>query len=287
MSSVPAIIVASVPQASSDRDLVDLWLATHRSAETVRAYRHDIDTALDALQKPLQSVTLRDLLDYSATLHGAPASVARRLSAVKSLWAFAHRIGYVQMDVAAAVPVSTVRNGLAERILSREDVLHMLESEPDPRDRIMLRLAYLSGLRVSELSELRWLHVLPRDNGVQLSVLGKGGKTRQVLVPMGAPLMELRGDAGPNDFVFRSRKTGGAICPMQIRRIVKDAAIRAGLPNKVSPHWLRHANASHALDNKCPVHVVQQSLGHASLATTTRYVHARPDDGSGMYLTGS
>ena len=69
-----------------------------------------------------------------------------------------------------------------------------------------------------------------------------------------------------------------------IHRAVKAAAVLAGLPNAVSAHWLRHAHASHALDRGAPVHVVQATLGHASLATVSRYTHARPSDGSGLYL---
>lgn len=94
----------------------------------------------------------------------------------------------------------------------------------------------------------------------------------------------LRGDAGPDDPVFRSRE-GGALDPSQVHRIMKDAAKRAKLPAEVSAHWLRHAHASHALTRGCPVHVVRSTLGHASLQTTTRYVDAFPDDSSARYLT--
>ncbi|MBU4356156.1 MAG: tyrosine-type recombinase/integrase, partial [Proteobacteria bacterium] len=62
------------------------------------------------------------------------------------------------------------------------------------------------------------------------------------------------------------------------------AAIRAGIEGAVSPHWLRHAHASHALDRGAPIHLVQATLGHASVATTGKYLHARPDDSSARYL---
>jgi integrase/recombinase XerD len=72
---------------------------------------------------------------------------------------------------------------------------------------------------------------------------------------------------------------------MAVHLIVKAAAKRAKLPAAMSAHWLRHSHASHALDRGAPVHVVQSSLGHASLTTTTRYSHARPGDSSARYLT--
>jgi integrase/recombinase XerD len=69
-----------------------------------------------------------------------------------------------------------------------------------------------------------------------------------------------------------------------VERIVAKAAQRAGLEGKVSPHWLRHSHASHALDHQAPVHLVKETLGHSNLATTGKYLHARPGESSGRYL---
>ncbi len=85
---------------------------------------------------------------------------------------------------------------------------------------------------------------------------------------------------------YRSREGGGALDPSQAHRIVKRAAQRAGLSEAMSAHWLRHAHVSHALDRGAPVHLVQATVGHASLATTSRYAHARPSDSSSRYLPG-
>ena len=85
--------------------------------------------------------------------------------------------------------------------------------------------------------------------------------------------------------MFRSAK-GGHLDPAQTHRVVKAAAVRAGLPAAISAHWLRHAHASHALDRGAPIHLVQATLGHASVATTSRYLHARPSDSSSRYLAG-
>jgi integrase/recombinase XerD len=154
-----------------------------------------------------------------------------------------------------------------------------------PRNRALLRLAYAGGLRVSELVGLAWRDLQPREDAGQVTVFGKGGKTRTVLLSAAtwADLVALRGDAGADDPVFRSRR-GGHLDPRQVRRIVLGAAQRAGLEAKVSPHWLRHAHASHALDRGAPVHLVAATLGHASIATTGKYAHARPTDSSARYL---
>ena len=83
--------------------------------------------------------------------------------------------------------------------------------------------------------------------------------------------------------MFRSRK-GGHLDPSAVHRIVKAAAERAGLSEEVSAHWLRHGHASHSLERGAPIHLVQATLGHASVATTGRYLHARPTDSSARYL---
>ena len=93
----------------------------------------------------------------------------------------------------------------------------------------------------------------------------------------------LRGEAPADAAVFESRQ-GGALDQASVHRVVKAAAQRAGLDPAVSAHWLRHAHASHSLDRGAPIHLVQATLGHASVATTGKYLHARPSDSSSRYL---
>src|SRR5207244_10372095 len=235
----------------------------------------------------LHTVTLADLQDFADSLCAlAPASQCRVLSSVKSLLAFSHCIGYLAFDVGRPLRLPTNRNRLSERILA-EGVIHkILALEPSRRNRALLRLLYAAGLRVFELCALTWQHLQERDDAGQVTVPGKGGKTRTVLLSA-ATWQELPGLGGDGDAVapvFRSRK-GGALSHSQVLRIVRAAAWRAGIQAPVSPHWLRHAHASHALERGCPIHLVQPTLGHASVATTGRYLHARPTDSSARYLS--
>ena len=110
----------------------------------------------------------------------------------------------------------------------------------------------------------------------------KGSVTPDLLTL--SKLLELRGDASADDPVFRSRKRLGALKPLAVLRIVRHAARRAGIDLAVSPHWLRHAHASHALDRGAPIHPAQTTLGHVSITTTGRYLHARPSDSSSRFL---
>jgi len=272
-------------QAESDDAMVRLWLHG-RSPGTMRAYAADAGLFFVRAGKTLRAVTAADVQAFTDTLDGlAPASRARKVSAVKSLLSFAQRVGYTAFNAGAPVRLPPVRNTLAGRIMDEASVLRLVHMETGLRNGAMLRLAYAAGLRVSELCGLCWRDLAPRGGAGQITVLGKGGKTRAVLLTAGVwnAVAALRGNAGPDAPVFRSAR-GGHLDPSQVHRIVKDAAARAGLPAAVSAHWLRHAHVSHALDRGAPAHLVQATVGHASLATTSRYAHARPDDSSARYL---
>lgn len=274
-------------QAENDQHLIVLWLHG-RSRHTQRAYRADAERFLVAVEKPLHRITLGDLQQFAEQLLESglePTSVYRTMSAIKSLFAFGHRLGYLQFDVAAPLRLPALRVKLAERILEETDVLRMIALEGMPRNKAILLTLYAGGFRVAELCSLKWSDLQSRDTAGQITVFGKGSKTRTVLVPQSVwtCLMSLRGDAPAHAPVFRSRK-GGHLNESQVWRIVRKAAKRAGIEKAVSCHWLRHAHASHALDRGSPIHLVQATLGHSSISTTGKYLHARPTDSSSSYL---
>jgi len=280
-----AIVVPQ--QADSDQHLIDLWLHG-RSRHTQRAYRKDALRFLETVEKPLHRTTLGDLQEYAGQLIESGlqvSSVHRMMSAVKSLFGFGHRLGYLPFDVARPLRLPMLRDGLAERILDETDVLRMIALEGMPRNKAILLTLYAGGFGVAELCSLKWSDLQNRDKSGQITVFGKGGKTRTVLMPQSVwnALQSLRNEARDKDSVFRSRK-GGHLDESQVWRIVRKASKRAGIEKEVSCHWLRHAHASHALDRGAPIHLVQATLGHSSIATTGRYLHARPRNSSSSYL---
>ncbi|WP_238292801.1 tyrosine-type recombinase/integrase [Methylobacterium longum] len=265
--------------------MVRLWLARSSSPNTRRNYEREARRFLAHVGKPLGSVRMGELQDYLASLLGSSATVALAASALKSLFTFAQEVGYLRFNIGAAVKVPPIKNTLAERIMSEADALLMIRQEPILRNRVLLTVLYGGGLRISEVCGLRWRDLTVRDEAGQATVFGKGGKTRAVLLSAATwkVLTALRGVAPADQPVFRSRK-GGALDPSAVHRVVKAAAARAGLPGEVSAHWLRHAHASHSLDRGAPIHLVQATLGHASVATTGRYLHARPSESSARFL---
>jgi integrase/recombinase XerD len=154
---VASTALVAPQQAESDQHLIDLWLHG-RSPHTQRAYRADTERFLEAVGKPLHRITLGDLQAFAGQLAESglePSSVHRSMSAVKSLFAFGHRLGYLPFDVARPLRLPALRDGLADRILEETDVVKMIALEQMPRNRAILLTLYAGGFRVAELCSLK------------------------------------------------------------------------------------------------------------------------------------
>jgi len=268
--------------ATNER-IVELWLS-RKAKKTQKSYRYDILQFLAFVRnKHLSEITLPDLVDYLNNLeHLAKATQARKLAAIKSLLSFAYRSGFTVVNVGAAMESVRVPNELANRILTETEVFRMIEYTEKPRDKALIRFLYSTAVRVEEAHEMTWKDL---NNGV-LTVHGKGGKNRFIRLTdeMIELLESIRPENwDPDDPIWVSQK-GNPLSTCRMWAIVKQAAKRAGIKKEVSPHFMRHSHATHALDRGAPIHLVQAQLGHVSLATTSKYVHVRPDDTSSRYL---
>lgn len=272
-------------QADTDDQLIGLWLHG-KSQHSQRAYAADIAKFAAFVAKPLSFVTLGDLQQFADSLLDLSDNTRKRtISSVKSLFTFGQRLGYLQYNVAAALKAPKPKNTLAERILTEGEVLTMIALTTKPRDKVLVRLLYASAGRVSEICGLTWRDVQPSGESGQVTLFGKGGDTRAVKLSAETwkALQGAKGEAGPDEPVFASQM-GGAMVPSRIWQIVREAARRAGIVGNVSPHWFRHSHASHALDRGASVALVRDTLGHSSLAVTSRYTHAKPDQSSALHL---
>lgn len=310
-------------EVNSTSQLVALWLHGF-SPETVRSYEYDIRCFIGFMTgKKAQLVTLNDLdlrtvklndvqayVDFLIHQKYSPASLNRQLAAVRSLFAMGFDCGYLTFNATAKVKGVKQKDDLAERILSEFETMQLLATAKSKvvefsskskkghldqkekialRNHLLLEFLYYTGARVSEVARLTWRDIKANRNGLgQVTLFGKGGKTRTVLLSesLYRDLLATRTSKDPEAAVFASRKGDKPLQARQIRKIVNDTAAEAGLSGSVSPHWLRHSHASHSLDRGAPPQLVQQTLGHQSLQTLTRYAHARPSDSSGLYLPG-
>lgn len=266
---------------------------------TQLAYGRDLIDAADHLAAAgttLESATTEAIETYLVALDAqglSQATRARRLSALKQFYRFARDEGWRPDN-----PVLRMDGpGRARRLpgtLSEPEVLRLLDAARDhgadaatrARNACLFELLYATGLRVSELVSLP--HAALRGAPEMLMVRGKGGKDR--LVPLSDParlatavwlthrdaaetLARSRGEA-PSRFLFPARGAEGHMTRMRFHGLVKEVALRAGLnPERVSPHVLRHAFATHLLAGGADLRVIQTLLGHADLGTTEIYTH--------------
>jgi integrase/recombinase XerD len=292
------------PPKLSDTALIELFLdmlAAERGAgvNTLSAYRRDLDDLSAFLAKTTDSIakaTTDNLRAYLATLakRGFKASsVARRLSATRQLYRFLYAEGR-RGDDPAAVLEGPKRGLTLPKILSIADVDRLLtqahagiaDSEQPIAQRLrasrlacLLEVLYATGLRVSELIALP--ASAARQDARMLVVRGKGNKER--LVPLNdaakramSDYLALRAAANLADskWLFPSFGESGHLTRQHFARDLKALAAATGLrPDKVSPHVLRHAFASHLLHNGADLRVVQTLLGHADISTTQIYTH--------------
>jgi integrase/recombinase XerD len=291
--NLPVVIPARVhaiaaTKATSDEQLAASWVASLNSAHSRRNCAKTAERFLAELEAPLRAATVEDVREaLTAITSGlAPTSARQIVLRIKSLLSYGHRLGYLTFNAGAVIKVRGDTRSIAQRIVSEVEIGLLVRAARGIRDRVLVQVAYAGGLRISELVALTWGQVIRRDDGkVQLNVLGKGSKPRQVLLPevVSNALLKLRGDVGDSDPIFANR-AGGHLTDRAVNYMLKAAAERAGLPTAFSAHWLRHAHASHAIDHGAALPVVQATLGHGNIAVTSGYLHARPGESSGLSL---
>lgn len=251
------------------------------AANTLTAYRRDLEASEDFLGD-LSAVSSEKLSSLShAWADLAPASAARKASALRQYYGFLVDEGVRADDPSPAIPKAKLRRPLP-KILTHPQVAALfdraeMEAEaggvPAIRMLVLLELLYGSGLRATELVALP-LSAVPRDAPF-LTVTGKGGASRMVPVSRRAQEALSRWLAvrphAPK-FLFPSR--GKHISRIRLYQMLKELAVRADLPpERISPHVLRHAFATHLLEGGADLRVLQTMLGHADIATTQIYTH--------------
>ena len=286
-------MLAAIPADTTETRVIELWLAQKQSLQTRRAYINDLARLKTFVNgKALRQINLLELQDFVDSLDSlADTSKHRVMSAIKSFYSFCATNGYMRFNVASSIALGHLEDTTTERLISEADAIRMIALEPNTRNHAILRLLYIAGLRAAEICGLSWRNCSAIGDAVELAIFGKGAKTRKVLIPadMWREMEALRGTAIDTDPVFTSRKGAGRLSTTQIYRIVNAAALRAKVKvtdskSLVSPHWLRHAHVSHALDAGAATHVVQQTVGHSSQTTTSRYAHKKASESSAFYI---
>ncbi len=289
-TGLPSLINQERALFLREQELVYSWLIQKREGTTRRNYKRIFDKFRERFPKLLiRDISVGHLSVFlEEQSHLSLSSKRFTRDVLSSLLKFSLKLGHISVNPAAALDPIRVPDRTASRLLTEEQVFRLIDRADSLRNRLIMKLLYAGGFRVSELSGLRWKDFFVRSEAVQVVITGKGTKVRSVVLPLTlwnellalCPNGICSFDESP---VFMSRKSG-ALKPLQILRIVKLAAARANLKLEISPHWMRHAHATHALERGAPIHLVKRTLGHESIATTGKYLNANPTESSTKYL---
>ncbi|MFL6627202.1 MAG: site-specific tyrosine recombinase XerD [Vitreoscilla sp.] len=273
-----------------DRFLDGLWLEDGLAKNSLAAYRRDLTLFAAWLgheqARDLAQARASDVQGYMLARHAQSkaTSANRRLAVFRRFYRWGLRERLVDED--PTLKLRPARQPMRVPKAITEAQVDALLAAPDTgtplgaRDRAMLELMYASGLRVSELVELKLVHLSLPDGVVR--VMGKGAKER--LVPFGdearrwleAWLAESRPgllDGRRSDALFVTQRDATSMSRQMFWNLVKKYALAAGIRNPMSPHTLRHAFATHLLNHGADLRAVQLLLGHADISTTTIYTH--------------
>ena len=267
-----------------------------RSKNTVINYRVDLEQFREYLLRQdisdVSGIDSQSVRVYLSNIIGfgiAKSSAARKLSAVRGFIRWLSSREVLDYGVAAGLKGPKLPSSLP-RALSFEETEKLLTEGPEngkhyQRDRLILELLYGSGLRVSELIDLNWENI--ETDQRMIRVFGKGSKER--LVPFGPGVKKLLEDwkllskEGTKGPLFLSEKGAERLTVRTVHRLVQRAALRVGIYG-VSPHTLRHCFATHLLERGAPLRVVQELLGHESIAATQRYLSITAEQMKRSYM---
>jgi len=278
---------------ANDDEIIADWLNS-KSLKTATTYWSTIkqfqvfsgnaEIALWTKKLILAYVANRKEKDKVATLN-------KKLCCLRSLLNHCIREGYCPRNVASTVPsVREDKSDLSkqsltatERVIGSEEVWQLINAAKEGRNRLLLKVTYLLGLRAHEVVKLHWNDITPSGTGYKLRIIGKNNKL--AFLPIDRDLIEELKQISTEEYIFQSRKGGGKLSTVQLHRIVKESAIAAGLSDQISAHWLRHQRCSDLVNSgQYTLSQVQRFMRHSSPTITSTYIHVTDEIGSNALL---
>lgn len=259
------------------------------SSNTLEAYSRDLNRFLNFVNTTdFNKIDRKDIHNYIVSLYDLgidPRSISRAVSAIKSFFSFLIKENYITLNPSINIR-SPKFNKILPEVLTLEEVNNLLnavnlDTWEGIRDRAMLELLYASGLRVSELINLKKEDINMED-GFIIVRIGKGGKDRLTLIGESAKnwirkYLDVSLDKlKVLDYIFITRRNS-KFTRQAVWLKLKDFALKAGITKNVYPHILRHSFATHMLERGADLSAIQTLLGHASITTTEIYTHLKSD----------
>lgn len=278
---------------------VQLWIAAQNSLCTRENYARHVARFIAIIEKRPEDATLADLQHYIAIVKNPPAemigwnslfrtrpsatSAVAAIQAIQSLYSFMHRAGVIQLNPALLIRVPSAHTKKRVNMSSALDFVircatlaqDITAKEKDRTAGFAVLLLTMTGLRASEAGDAVMEQVFCRDGRTWLSVIGKGDKARDVVLP--DFLLSIRASLPQSDWLIPEKLRGSGSRTV-VWRMVKRAAALSGTDEKlVHPHLLRHVHTSFLLKNGVTLVEARDNVGHGNIAVTSRYAHSAED----------
>ena len=276
-------------KATSDYELVTSWLLDKQSASTRKQYQLNIKQFLDFVGCALSEVLIEDLQQYIRMLEmkgNQPSTIKGKLSVVKSLFSFAFQVGYITSNVAVLVSSPKVHKRTASMRINHDEIKKMVDGANSLRDKLIIKMMYFLGLRVSEALRLTWSDFYGDGESVKVFISGKGNKERSLIVPnqLYQELLGLKSEYNKT-FVFTAYQRDQMLKRQAVNMMLNRLKKRLDISSNIHPHKFRHEHSMTSLDNGCDIHLLSRSLGHSSVTITeSYYLNGREKQSSSTYI---
>ncbi|TYB31714.1 MAG: tyrosine recombinase [Candidatus Mcinerneyibacterium aminivorans] len=257
-----------------------LEIERNYSGHTIDSYKSDLKDFFSYINKPsvdISEIDLRKYIEYLFDIDRERTTINRKISTLRNYFNFLKREQIINDNPAKDLVSAKTRRKLPDFLTADEinDLLDNMKNDNilDLRNKLIFELLYATGMRVSELVNLKKNKIDFSNNSIK--ILGKGQKER--IVPINSRLLNLikkyfnrRNYEG--EFLLLSNN-GNKLYPRDIRRIIKKVIKNMSMMKDITPHTIRHSFASHLLENGADLRMVQELLGHSSVSTTQIYTH--------------
>ena len=276
-------------KAENDPQLITTWLLDQRSQLTRQQYQSNIKQFVNFIGCQLSEVKIEDIQLYIRMLElkgNKPSTIKGKLSIVKSLFSFAFRVGYLPSNVAVLIKSPKVHRRIASMRINHQDIRRMVEGANSLRDKLIIKMMYFLGLRVSEVLRLTWKDFYFDNSDTKVFISGKGNRERSLIIPnqLYHELLGLKSE--DIDYVFHAYQRNEMLKRQAVNIMLNRLKNRLGIDSHIHPHKFRHEHSMASLDNGCDIHLLSRSLGHSSVSITeSYYLNGREKQSSSTYIS--
>lgn len=261
-------------KAKNDLELIALWLQNKPSRLTQKQYQLNVRQFLNFVGCELNEVRIEDVQGFVTMLAMKgykPSTIKGKLNSIKSLFSFAFQVGFLPNNVSVLVKSPHVNLRTASMRINHNQIKLMVDNASTLRDKLIIKMLFLLGLRVSELLNITWSDFYQDSKGIKVFIEGKGNKQRSLMVApdLYQDLLKLKKEGV--DYLFTAYNRKRPLHRDAVNKLLISLQKKLKIETPIHPHKFRHEHSISALENGCDIHLLSRSLGHSSVSITEKY----------------